>query len=317
MATKKRKVKRPGIVPKSKRDYEWYRKQRVALKRYYHKHPDHARAVLDFKIPSKKVGFSDEERREIAWAYADQLARYDRYYEQLKPYVKFNFRKRRTDREWTASEKRTLSFYYNKYKPTIKLVEDKLYTAIPLKTKKGKRKVPEKIENDFKSTNKVVFIPQRNAEITIKKKPNQEINYTITSKTPDKLDGIQRTAIYIPYPKYVYDDPTLIPYFMYWLATNYPDFVFRLSYRGLMKDQGVVFTTEQWGYIQARFEAINYGDEGNPITGVWAIYYGVKDLKRYWNIDSDVRIDEIQEDIFNEFGDSDPEATIRAMVETD
>lgn len=289
--------------------YDWYREQRVKLRSEY---PDR----LDFPIPPKSRGFTNAQKAAIAQVYEREQTKYLERYNQLKDYHDFSFKKPRGKRDFTPQEKAAISRKYAQLAPVIQGVKKGLYTAIPIKTKTGKRKVPEKVLNDFPHTNKVVLINEQNSKLKIKK-VGKKIRYTIVSKTPEKQDGIHRTAHFIPVPGWLEQNPTLLPYWMLDLTKQYPCHVFRRNHDNKMV-KGMVFTPDQWGYFQNRENVYKSFLGGESMfSGLWAIEYSCKELEQFYGTSRDEQEQNLLDQIYSLFEDDDPLDTLDSWIDTD
>lgn len=309
------KTNRQELTPYHLRDNAWYRKQLKKLRKLYPKHPDQQIGTFDFEV-KPGLDFTSEQRALIGNYSGATIRHYDNLYKKLKKYSEIGFKPRKKGFDFTPQEKAALTRTYNQLAPLIENVESGYYTAIPIKKGK-KRVVPEKVVKNFRATKKVIFVPEYKAKLKIKKDKRGKINFTITSKTVEKIEGRQREAIYIPIPEQVKADPTLMPYFMLWLTINYPSHFFKFSFRGKRAEGGMVFSPTEWGYVADRYISINYGEMGNPITGVWAIKYNRRKIKSLFGMTNKEQIAQLKHDILDGFGDKNPIAFINKLVFTD
>jgi hypothetical protein len=238
-----------------------------------------------FDLPKKNESFSAKEKAAIREAEYQETDGYREKFKNLKKIHNFNFKLPRNIAKLTGAQKSAITKKYNELAPELKEINEGRYTAINIRIQtgknKGKRKVSKTEQAYFRSTNKVIIIPEGDMGIKSVKKivkslqrrkvpiPDLLKQPLIIGKTVGKNFG--QHSLFIPAPAWLPENLDLLPYYLYVLQKQFPDFMYRLGESNDMAFH--TFRTADWGYLKATTEFIRdeIGDHEYDITGVYAI----------------------------------------------
>lgn len=185
----------------------------------------------------------------------------------LNPYHKFSFTMPRKGRDFTPQQKSAITRKWKQLRTVIESHQEKDTTFI--KYKKG-RPIAKDTKRALTHSNKGVFIPVKNAKVT----PKGNISSVFYEKR----------EIFLPLPKAIYENPSLIPQWLEQLHEKYFPATIMLSMRD-RRGRSMYSPMDAEKYFYEAF--MHFGGESgtrNRINGVFITTYDESEFKSIYNI---------------------------------
>lgn len=185
----------------------------------------------------------------------------------LNPYHKFSFKMPRKGRDFSPQQKSAITRKWKKLHNVIEGVEEGKISYIKYSPK---RKISRQLKQSLNHTNRGVFIAVRNA--------------TVTPKGFIKSEFMDRREIFLPLPKEIYQNPSLIPDWLKQLHEKYFPATIMVS----MKDRRGRVAYSPMDAEKYFYEAfMHFGGEAgtrNRINGVFISTFRKEEFKDIYNI---------------------------------